>query len=125
MNFKNEEEEEKNDHQFKAFTGSGKQVGSIILNRLSQLKVDKCVKPQVNMMYPVCKISIRLFNGEIVNADFNLMSTLRDIYVYVIKVSKCNNFTLLEGFPPRPLIDLNKSIWELNLQNSTLTQRIY
>ena len=123
---KEEKEEEEDDaHQFKAFTGNGKQVGSIYLNELSQLKVDKCVTPQVNMMYPVCKISIRLFNGEIVNADFNFMSTLWEVYEYVTRVSKCHNFTLLEGFPPRPLRDLDRTIWELNLQNSTLTQKIY
>ena len=125
LNLKNEEEENEEENQFKAFTGNGKQVGNVILSNLPELKIDKCVTPQVNMMYPVCKISIRLFNGEIVNVDFNYMSTLREVYLYVMRVSKCNNFTLLEGFPPRPLRDLNRTIWELNLQNSTLTQKIY
>ena len=46
------------------------------------------------------------------------------IYIYVKKISGSNNFILLEGFPPKPLNQLNKTIQELKLDNTTLTQKI-
>ena len=75
-------------------------------------------------MYPTCKINVRLFNGEVVNAEFNSFHTLRDVYYYVRKASGCNNFSLLEGFPPKSLRDYDKTIGDLHLQNTTLTQKI-
>ena len=116
---------DKTDDQFKAFTGRGRQVGHVNLKGLTDLKVDKCATPNINRMYPTCKISIRLFNGEVVNTEFNFGHTLRDIYLYVRRVSGYNNFSLLEGFPPTPLRDYDRSIAELKLQNTILTQRIY
>ena len=72
----------------------------------------------------MCVISIRLFNGEIVKSQFNYSQTLADIYLYVRRLSGSNNFVLLDGFPPRPLIDYYRSIGELGLQNTVLTQKI-
>ena len=111
--------------KFKAFTGRGKQVGQINVNGLNNLKVDKLATPSINRMYPTCKLNIRLFNGEVINTEFNLTHTLRELYYYVRRVSGYNNFSLLEGFPPKSLKDYDRSIAELHLQNTTLTQRIY
>ena len=116
---------DKTNEKFKAFSGKGRQVGHVNLNGLSNLQGDKCATPNINRMYPTCKISVRLFNGEVVSTEFNLWHTLRDIYFYVRTVSGYNNFSLLEGFPPTPLRDYDRSIADLKLQNTILTQRIY
>jgi hypothetical protein len=116
----NTKEEEKK-KKFTAFAGSGKFVGFFDAEGLN---IDKDVKNVVDAYSPVCSLSIRLFNGEIVKCDFNYTQTVRDIYNYVGRISNSSNFTLLDGFPPIPLNDFNKTIGEMRLQNSILTQRI-
>ena len=82
--------------------------------------MNKDVSTLANLYMPICYINIRLFNGEIIKCEFNYTKTLRDVYSYVKKISGSSNFILLEGFPPRPLNQLNKSLKELNLDNTTL-----
>ena len=114
-NDKEDEKKEEDKKKFTAFTGSGKVVGYA---NIIGLNVNKDVKNIVDIYRPVCKISIRLFNGEIIKADFNYTQTLRDIYFYVGKISGSNNFTLLDGFPPRTLTGYNRTIGELKIENS-------
>lgn len=120
-NDKEDEKKEEDKKKFTAFEGSGKVVGYA---NIVGLNVNKDVKNIVDIYRPVCKISIRLFNGEIIKADFNYTQTLRDIYFYVGKISGSNNFTLLDGFPPRTLTAYNRTIGELKIENSILTQKI-
>ena len=120
-NDKEDEKKETDKKKFTAFAGSGKLVGYA---NIAGLNVNKDIKNVVDIYRPVCKISVRLFNGEIIKADFNYIQTLRDIYFYVGKISGSINFTLLDGFPPRTLTDYNRTIGELKLENSILTQRI-
>ena len=107
--------------KFQAFSGIGQSVSCV---STEGLYVYKNVSSNVNYLRPTCKINIRLFNGIIVNEDFNYCQTLRDIINYVEKKSGSNNFALLDGFPPKPLTDYNKTIKELHLEGSILTQRI-
>ena len=88
------------------------------------LQTNKNIKTVFDIYQPVCTVSIRLFNGEVAKCQFNYSQTLRDIYYHVRRISGSNNFYLLDGFPPRPLRDYDRTIYELNLQNSLLTQRI-
>ena len=115
------EEEEKEEKEFKAFSGNGIEISDI---KIKGLKIDKNYKSQIDRQKPFCKINIRLFNGEIANEDFNINQTLQDIINYVKIKSGSNNFSLLDGFPPKPLIQMNKTIEELHLEGSILTQRI-
>ena len=78
----------------------------------------------IDSSQPHCTISIRLYKGDLVEALFNNNQKLRDIYNFVKKVSRNNCFDLLEGFPPKPLVDYDKTIEELGLVNSVLTQRV-
>ena len=107
--------------EFHAFTGLGKSISSV---NTEGLHVDENVCSNVDKSKPTCKINIRLFNGEITSEEFNLSQTLQDIINFVKKKSGSNNFSLLEGFPPRPLTDYNKTIQELHLEGSLLTQKI-
>ena len=116
--------EPKNDEQkkkFTAFSGSGKLVRNV---STKGLRVNKSIKPNIDYYQPICEVSIRLFNGDIANCQFNYSQTLRDIYYHVRRISGSNNFYLLDGFPPRPLRDYDRTIYELRLQNSLLTQKI-
>ncbi len=117
----NKKEEDKKEKKFVAFTGTGQIIGNI---NTEGLHVYKDVKHSIDTNSPLCSINIRLFNGEIVKSEFNFNQTLGDIYRYVYKISGTKNFHLLEGFPPKPLREYNKTIGELGLENTTLTQKI-
>ena len=106
---------------FVAFSGPGKLIRNV---STQGLRVNKELKNNYDIYQPVCNISIRLFNGEVAKCQFNYSQTLRDIYYHVRRISGSNNFFLLDGFPPRPLRDYEKTIYELRLQNSMLTQKI-
>ena len=111
----------KEEKKFQAFTGTGKSISSI---NTQGLHVDKNATTNVDKSKPTCKVNIRLFNGEVASEDFNLDQTLRDVMNFVKKKSGSNNFSLLDGFPPRPLTDYNKTIQEMHLEGSLLTQKI-
>jgi len=54
-----------------------------------------------------------------------LNHTVGDIMSYVNSVAPVTgSFQLIEGFPPKPLTDEYKTIAELKLQGTTLTQRL-
>ncbi|MCQ2820403.1 MAG: hypothetical protein MJ252_24320 [archaeon] len=107
--------------KFTAFTGSGQSLGNV---NTSGLKVNKGATFAVDKSKPTCKVNIRLFNGETISGEFNTTNTLRDIINFVTKASGSQKFQLLDGFPPRPLTAFDKTIEELRLAGSTLTQRI-
>ena len=111
----------KEEKKFQAFTGLGKSISSV---NTEGLHVNKNATSNVDRSKPTCKINIRLFNGEVVSEDFNLNQTLQDVINFVKKKSGSNNFSLLDGFPPRPLTAYNKTIQELDLEGSLLTQKI-
>ena len=115
-------EKKKQEKKFKAFSGEGKLIGNV---NTFGLHVDKNLKNNIDIFQPVCTLSIRLFNGEVIKAQFNYSQTLRDIYLYVRRISGCIKFHLLDGFPPKPLRDYDKTLYELGIQNSLLTQKIY
>ena len=114
-------EEKKEEKKFTAFGGTGQAIGNI---NTEGLNVQTDLKNSINIFKPVCTINIRLFNGEIAKGEFNYTQTLRDVYFYVRKISGSNNFTLLDGFPPKPLRDYDRTIGQLKLENTTLTQRL-
>ena len=41
------------------------------------------------------------------------------------RISGCIKFHLLDGFPPKLLRDYDRTIYELNINNSLLKQKIY
>ena len=108
--------------KFTAFSGTGKLIRNV---NVTGLHVNKSLKNMVDIFQPICNVSIRLFNGEVIKTQFNYSQTLRDIYLHVRRISGCIKFHLLDGFPPKPLRDYDKTIYELNIQNSLLTQKIY
>ena len=107
--------------KFHAFRGKGRAVSHVNTNGL---KVNKFVVNKPDKNKPTCKIDIRLFNGVVITANFNLNQTVKDIKNFVERKSGSHNFSLLEGFPPKALTDLKKTIEELNLKGCMLTQKV-
>lgn len=106
---------------FVPFSGNGKLLAT---SNIEGLHVEKNVANYYDDLSPVCTINIRLFNGENIKETFNCNQTLRDIYLYVRRITGSNNFVLLDGFPPKPITNYEKTIEELNLQNTLLIQQI-
>ncbi len=74
---------------------------------------------------PKTTISFRLHNGESVQQEFNLTHTVQDVKNFVAKVAPVQGeFNLVEGFPPKPLLDMGKTVLEAKLQNCMITQRL-
>lgn len=107
--------------KFEAFKGQGQSLGKV---DTTGLKVNTNVSSSFDKSKPTCKVNIRLFNGQMVTEEFNLTQKLKDVVKFVEKASGSNKFSLLDGFPPRPLTAMDKTIEELKLQGSTLTQRL-
>ena len=118
----NSGEQKEKQKKFTAFSGEGKLIRNV---NISGFHVNKSLRNIIDIFQPVCTISIRLFNGEVIKAQFNYTQTLRDLYLYVRRISGCIKFHLLDGFPPKPLREYDRTIYELKLQNSLLTQKIY
>lgn len=111
----------KEEKKFQAFVGQGQSLGGV---STQGLKVNANVSSIVDKSKPTCKVNIRLFNGQVVNEEFNLCQTLGDVYKFVEKKSGSSSFDLLEGFPPKPLTDKTKTIEQLKIMGSMLTQKI-
>ena len=79
----------------------------------------------VDLNKPHCFISVRMYNGTVIRTEFNTDKKLRDVYSFVKKMEKNKiiNFLLLDGFPPKPLLEFDKTIKELGIENSMLTQK--
>jgi UBX domain-containing protein 1 len=108
--------------KFQAFVGGGTSLGGVISEGLG---VFKDVEFAVDPNSPSTNINIRLFNGEMITQSFNLTHTVNDIFAFVSSVAPVNgSFQLVEGFPPKPLTQTEKTIAELKLQGTTLIQRL-
>lgn len=89
------------------------------------LGINKDVKFNVNPDLPTTKINVRLHNGDTITQEFNLSHTVGDIYGFVQNVAPVQgSYSLVEGFPPKPLSDKNKTIDAAKLQGSLISQRL-
>jgi UBX domain-containing protein 1 len=108
--------------KFQAFVGGGTSMGGV---RSEGLGINKDVEFFVDKNQPIAKINIRLHTGDTVTQEFNLYHSVGDIFHYVSSVAPVSgSFTLVEGFPPKPLADMDKTIEQLRLNGSTLIQRL-
>ncbi len=94
---------------------------SVVVNK----KEEKFDENVVDLNKPHCFISVRMYNGTVIRTEFNSDKKLRDVYSFVKKMGKSNiiDFILLDGFPPKPLTEFDKTIKELGIENSMLTQK--
>ena len=108
--------------KFQAFVGGGTSFGNV---QSEGLGINKDVQFHVDKSSPSTTINIRLHNGETINQEFNLFHSVGDIFHFVSSVAPVfGSFQLVEGFPPKPLTNMDKTIEELRLQGTTLIQRL-
>lgn len=109
--------------KFKAFEGKGNSLANAPVSQ--GLEINKDVKFEVDHSKPTTKINFRLHNGQTITQVFNTTHTLQDVRVFVGSVAPVNGtYDLIEGFPPKPLSGDNKTIKELKIENSTVTQKL-
>jgi UBX domain-containing protein 1 len=108
--------------KFQAFVGGGTSLGNI---KSEGLGINKNVQFFVDKSSPTTNINIRLHTGESICQEFNLYHSVADIFQFVTQVAPVmGSFQLVEGFPPKPLINMDKTIEELRLQGTSITQRL-
>lgn len=108
--------------KFQAFIGGGTSLGSV---NSEGLGVNKDVVFHVDKTKPFTNINFRLYNGESLTQEFNLTHTIGDIFAFVSSVAPVSgSFQLIEGFPPKPLTDTNKTVDEAKLKGTTIIQRL-
>ena len=94
---------------------------TVVVNK----RVEKFDENVVDLNKPHCFISVRMYNGTVIRTEFNTDKKLRDVYSFVKKMEQNNiiDFILLDGFPPKPITEFDKTIKELGIENSMLTQK--
>ena len=107
-----------------AFQGEGTSLNDINVRNNYHINETLSHKVNVDVSLPICKINIRLFNGVIINEEFNLCSKVSDVYKYVKEKSGCDKFQLMEGFPPKELADMEKTVEEVGVAGSVLIQKL-
>ena len=110
--------------KFQAFVGGGTSMGGSVVTS-EGLGINKDVQFHIDPNSPTTKINIRLHTGDSITQEFNLYHSVGDIFAFVTSVAPViGSFQLFEGFPPKPLTNMDKTIEELRLQGTTLIQRL-
>ncbi len=108
--------------KFQAFVGGGISLGSV---KSEGLGVNKDVAFYVDKSQPTTNINFRLYNGETLTQEFNLSHTVGDIFAFVTSAAPVSgSFQLVEGFPPKPLSDMIKTIDQAKLKGTTIIQKL-
>ena len=81
-------------------------------------------KPVVDPSKPTTVVSVRLHNGTSVKLDLNTDHTVRDIAKYIESVAPAPNYTLVAGFPPKPITDMSLTVEAAKLCKAAITQKL-
>jgi UBX domain-containing protein 1 len=84
--------------------------------------------PGVDASQPTTNIQVRLHNGQRRVITLNLTSTVGDLAAHVVAASNSGGptglpFSLVAGFPPKPLLDLTETIEAAGLKGAQVTQK--
>ena len=81
--------------------------------------------PQVDASQPTTNIQVRLHNGQRRVITVNLTSTVGDLAAHVVAATSSGGapFSLVSGFPPKPLLDLTQTIESAGLKGAQVTQK--
>ncbi len=89
------------------------------------VNADAGVKPDIDSSKETTKIQIRFHNGERVTQTFNIDQRVSDIHTYVMTAAPVDgSYTLVSGFPPKPLSDPNLTIKQAGLKGASITQKL-
>jgi UBX domain-containing protein 1 len=83
--------------------------------------------PEVDASQPTTNIQVRLSNGQRRVITVNTTSTVGDLAAHVAASSGggggTTSFSLVSGFPPKPLLDLTQTIESAGLCGAQVTQK--
>ncbi|KYN01145.1 PREDICTED: NSFL1 cofactor p47 isoform X1 [Cyphomyrmex costatus] len=124
-------------NKVKAFSGKGHMLGSpspatvgmtVPTDPADQAANEEQAKKELDLdaSKPTTTLQIRLADGSIVKAQFNLSHTVADLRRYIITMRPqyaLRDFSLLTVYPTKELAE-DKTIEEAGLQNSAIMQRL-
>lgn len=111
--------------KYVAYSGGGQSVGGTQGTGGAVNKEAADGKPIVDEDAPKTTIQIRFHNGEKGTLTVNLTHTVADIHAYVSCAAPVDGeYSLVSGFPPKPLNDPSKTIEQAGLKSAALTQKI-
>ncbi|MES1907772.1 MAG: hypothetical protein MHM6MM_000826 [Cercozoa sp. M6MM] len=113
--------------QFQAFQG----VGMSLTDGASATDLDVGFDSAVPQEYradpslPTTTLQLVTHQRQRFRVTFNLSATVLDVYQHLMAVSNFTApFTMLAGFPPRPLTDPKATLEQVGLRNDTVTQKL-
>ena len=108
--------------KFQAFVGGGISLGTV---NSEGLGINKDVAFHVDKLKPTTNINFRLYNGESLTQEFNLTHTVGDIFAFISSAAPVSgSFQLIEGFPPKPLTEMDKTIDQARIKGTTIIQKL-
>lgn len=115
-----------------SFEGSGRKLGGASRDEgeaataavLASSAAEAAPAAVVDPARPKTVIQVRLHSGKRERVTLNLHHTVAQLVALVRKLDACGGkpFTLLAGFPPRPVADLSMTIEAAGLQGATVQQ---
>jgi len=112
---------EKRPSLFVPFAGKGQLLGDA---KIEGFSIDKSIKNKIDKSSQICTISIKLYNGEMIDESFNCNQKLKDIYQYVSKITGLDDFCLIKECSSSNLTDMEKTILELRIEGTVLAQKL-
>lgn len=108
-----------------SFSGTGTALGGVAGTGGAVNKDSAEGKPVVDASKPTTRLQIRFHNGERAALEVNLHHTIADIHTFVMCAAPVEGeYSLVSGFPPKPLADPGMTIEAAGLKNAAITQKI-
>lgn len=82
-------------------------------------------KPVVDESKPKTQIQFRLHNGQRATLEVNTDHKVSDLHAYVMSVAPVEgSYTLVSGFPPKPITDTSATIEAAGLLRAAITMKL-
>ena len=82
-------------------------------------------KPNVDQGKPVTQIQFRFHTGQRATLEVNHDHKVQDLHNYISVVAPVDgSYQLINGFPPKPLLNPNATIEEAGLLKASITQKL-
>ena len=108
-----------------AYKGAGTSLGGVAGTGGVVNKDAAEGKPEVDESKPSTNLQIRFHNGERATLKLNMTHTVGDIHAFVMSAAPVEGeYSLMTGFPPKPLADPSATLESINLKNAAIIQKI-
>lgn len=110
--------------RYVAFSGEGMSVDRVSSQPIQPVNTSLS-EPNVDPTQPTTNIQIRFHNGQRKSLTVNRTMRVSELYEYVMLAAPVDgSFSLVAGFPPKPVDNPSATISEAGLENSQVIQRI-